>query len=677
LEQLATNPRNIAVQSLDVAFSEPIDPTTFDWQDLTLTRDGGANLITSDVTVTPLTPSSFRIGNFSWVQGYAGTYSFTVNAATVADLAGNPGSGSSHETWLLSLTAPASPTNLFIAPDLGISATDGLTSTNSLTLAGTVGASNLTVRAKDTTTGSDLGTATVIGTNFSAFLQFTVEGTHHLQVNAVDAAGNVSAPSFFDLFLDLVPPTAIIQQVTSPTYSDVASISVVFSKPINTNTLSPTNFVVTVNSGSPFTPAVTRLSSNVFLIGNLAAYTAPIGTYQVTLNLRGIQDLAGNQTTDLVTMSWVHSLQLPPVLVQVTNRNIRVGETITITNYAQVATPPVAFSLDHSAPAGAGITTNGIFNWTPACLQGSTTNLITIWATDSSTPPLSNSMTFTVIVGECVELGIGSTVIQAGHTNGVAVTLMSSLGLTNLNWTLVAPPDRFTNWGFASSNAAIATALVQPIDASQILFSLGARAGATLQSPSLLGTLFFTALPGPSAFLPLATTNILGRKTDGSTVGNIAGQSGRVVVIGPQPLLEAWIATNHRMLTIYGNPGASYETLFTTNLLATNWLAGWRIPQTNLAQTYEANEQLQPVFYRAVQFAANPPILELNSFSSTNLTLLLYGISGTNYAIQATTNLSLANGWFPATNIELTNSFEFISAGDQTNSVMVFRAKRP
>src|SRR6201999_4021970 len=46
LEQLATNPRNIVVQSLNVTFSGPINPATFDYHDLTLTRDGGANLIT-------------------------------------------------------------------------------------------------------------------------------------------------------------------------------------------------------------------------------------------------------------------------------------------------------------------------------------------------------------------------------------------------------------------------------------------------------------------------------------------------------------------------------------------------------------------------------------------------------------------------------------------------------
>ena len=45
------------------------------------------------------------------------------------------------------------------------------------------------------------------------------------------------------------------------------------------------------------------------------------------------------------------------------------------------------------------------------------------------------------------------------------------------------------------------------------------------------------------------------------------------------------------------------------------------------------------MFYHALHFAAGPPIIELNSFSRTNMMLLLYGIGGTNYVIEAATNL--------------------------------------
>ena len=555
-------------------------------------------MITSAVGVAQVNPTTFTIGNINWVQGYAGTYTLTVNAASVSDLAGNAGSNSTNESWTLILETPAAPANLMITPDLGISSTDGLTSTNNIIFSGTVGASNLNVQVFDQTLGLSLGAATMTGTNFSIPLEFTTEGSHNLQANAVDAAGNVSLASFFGLFLDIIPPTAIIQQVTSPSYSAVSSIPVVFSKPINTNTISATNFVVTL-SGTTLTPTLTYVSGNTFLLGNLNSFTTPLGTYQVSLYLDGIQDDAGNQSTNVVTMSWTHGTLPPPVITQVASHSIADGQSMTITNQAQAATPPVRFSLGSSAPAGASITTNGIFNWTPTCVQGSSTNLITIWATDSGSPPLSNSMTFTVLVGECVQVGIGSTAIQVGQTGGVPITLLSSVGLTNLNFTLLNPSQRFTSWAFASSNSSIATAAVQVLASSNAFLNIDTLTGQSLQSNTLLGTMFISPLPGDSAFLPLVASNILGMELDGNVVGNVLSQAGRVVVIGPQPLLQPQVGPNStRLLTLYGNPGTNYQFWVSTNLASPNWQSGWSGTITNLFEFIPVDQTVPQIFIR-------------------------------------------------------------------------------
>ena len=290
----------------------------------------------------------------------------------------------------------------------------------------------------------------------------------------------------------------------------------------------------------------------------------------------------------------------PPVITQVANQSIVVGQGVVITNRAQVATPPVTFSLDSSAPAGATISTNGIFQWNPACAQGSTTNLITIWATDSSTPPLSNSMSFVVVVSECIQVGIGSTVMQVGQTSSVAVTLLSTVGLTNLSWTLVCPSNRFNNFAFTFTNAEIATSMVQVLDSARTFFNLGTKPGQTLQSPSQLGSMSFTALPGHSGFLPLVAANILGTKDDGTSAGNISGQPGTVVVIGLEPLLAAWMASNStRMLTIYGNPGTNYQLTYSTNLMVPNWQPAFTVPMTNLFKSVPVDQTAPQIFYRA------------------------------------------------------------------------------
>ena len=678
LQPITTNPRNIVVQALTVSFSEPIDPATFDYNDVSLTLNGGPNLVTSAVAVAQVNPTTYLITNISWVQGYAGTYSLTVNAAGISDLAGNAGSGSTNESWTLILEIPATPTNLAIAPNLGL--VPGLTSTNNITFLGTVGASNLTVRVYDATTSTDLGTATVIGTNFSIYLSFTVEGLHQLQANAIDVAGNASLAAFFNLFLDIVRPTAIIQQVTNPIYSAVSSIPVTFSKGINTNTLSPTNFVITLNSANPFTPALSIVSTNEVLLGDLTSYTTPLGTYEVTLNLNGIQDYAGNVGTNIISMTWVHTTYLPPVIAQVANCSIAVGTTLVVTNTAtdpNLPVPTLTFSLDPSAPAGATITTNGLFTWTPVCAQGSTTNLITVWVTASGSPPLSNSMSFFVTVSDCVQVGLGSAIVQTGQGACLPVNLLSTVGLTNLSFTLVFPTNRFSNWTFTATDPAVGTTNVQVLDAGHVQFQIATKAGQVLEGPTSVGTICFNVLPGASGFIQVQTAGVVGSKGDGSTVASASGQSTRLVIISLEPLLEASLNTNlARLLTLYGNPGASYELDYATNLLGAKWQYGWRVPMTNWHEVFAANASLPQVFYRAFEFSANPPILEVNSSVPSNSVLLVYGQKGSNYAIISGTNLLNTTSWSPIVGFTLTNSFQVINAGAATNKIQFFRAKQ-
>jgi hypothetical protein len=284
----------------------------------------------------------------------------------------------------------------------------------------------------------------------------------------------------------------------------------------------------------------------------------------------------------------------PPVIRPIAHQITAVGQGLVISNSVVVATPPALFSLDPSDPAGAGIGTNGLFHWVPTCLEGSSTNLITIWVTDSSTPPLSNSMTFSVVVGECVQLELGSAVMQAGTTSGVPVTLLSTVGLTNLSWTLSNPANRLTNWVFASSNAAIASA-----SSTQTFFNLSTVSGQTLPSPALLGTIYFMALPGPSAFLAQVATNIVGTKLDGSAAGNASTQPGRVVVVGSQPLLEPTLGTNAtRTLILYDNPGTNFQLTFNSSLDSTNWQTVASGTITNLIEYFPVDATAPALFYR-------------------------------------------------------------------------------
>ena len=211
-----------------------------------------------------------------------------------------------------------------------------------------------------------------------------------------------------------------------------------------------------------------------------------------------------------------------------------------------------------------------------------------------------------------------------------------------------------------------------------VQFSFFLPASSVLHGPTNVGLLSFAALTNQSsAFVPLLIGNVSGWKPDNGLTASAFGQPGRVVIIGKQSLLEAALVTNgQRMLTLYGNPGASYQMGYTTNLLTTNWAPIWHGPMTNLSEVFQADQTPSQLFCRAWEFSANPPILELNSSAPTNLVLLIYGQKGSNYVIVAGTNLATSANWIPMAGFTLTNSFEFINTGAASNGSLFFRAKR-
>src|SRR5262249_25163071 len=161
-----------------------------------------------------------------------------------------------------------------------------------------------------------------------------------------------------------------------------------------------------------------------------------------------------------------------------------VGQNLIITNHASDVDAPITFSLDPGAPAGASISTNGVFSWTPACAQGSTTNSIVVVATDSGTPRLSSSNAFTIMVRECMQASVGSTVVQVGQTGSVPVLLLSTVGLTNMAFTIPFPPERLTNFAILVNSPQVLTQQVQLLDTNHVQVSFILPAASVLHGPT-------------------------------------------------------------------------------------------------------------------------------------------------------------------------------------------------
>ncbi len=105
---VAPDPRNLAVPTIDVTFSEPINTSSLNPAALTLTDDGGANLINGGVSLTLVSGDTYAICGLSGLTAAQGLYTLTVNAADLKDQNANPGTGSLSTSWLMDTTAPTS-----------------------------------------------------------------------------------------------------------------------------------------------------------------------------------------------------------------------------------------------------------------------------------------------------------------------------------------------------------------------------------------------------------------------------------------------------------------------------------------------------------------------------------------------------------------------------------------
>jgi hypothetical protein len=339
-------PRNTTADDIDVTFSEPINLSTFTDSALSLTLNGGGNLINGSVAIALVSGSTYQISGLSALDAANGTYLLTVDGADISDLAGNVGTNSLSLSWLMETTVPASPTDLAISPNTGVSA--GLTDTGVLTLTGTLAATALTVDVFDETTDTDLGPATVNGTTFSMALNLPA-GTTELDLTDEDGAGNISAAASYTVFVDETSPmvSSFVPVTPSATNTPVGSVEVTFTEPINLSTFTLGDLSLTDNGGSNLiTDAVTidLVSGSTYAIGGLSGLTTAEGTYVLTVDAAGLQDEAGNAGTGSLSTSWLMDTTPPTSSVgslpaQTTNTGILVSTSGTDPNGANGSTP--------------------------------------------------------------------------------------------------------------------------------------------------------------------------------------------------------------------------------------------------------------------------------------------------------------------------------------------------
>lgn len=613
LEQVTTNPRNIVVPGLTVTFSEPIDPATFDWTDITLSRNGGPSLITSAVKVTQIDPATYRVDNFTWVSGIEGQYVLTVNAAAVRDAAGNAGQGSASASWLMDTTRPVIPTQLAISPDLGASSTDGITSVQNVTLSGPLLEPNLTIHVFDVTANADMGSATVTANSLSKPLQLA-EGLHRFRLQAIDLAGNFSEEVFYDVVIDLASPTAIIQAVVpDPRDSAVDTLDVTFSETINEATFIRTDLTLTRNGGANLinnSVSIQFVGNHVYRISGLGALTTDGGLYEFGINMGAVQDIAGNKGGDKLTRSWRRiGPNTAPVIDPIQDKIVSADTLLTFTVSATDSDIPenkLTFSLEPGAPVGAAINSGtGVFRWTPSRAQAPGVYSITVTVKDDGTPIMSASKTFKVTVTDFAEINVGQDIVLAGQQGAVPIEFFASAPATEIAFDINVPA------GFISALTAdplvpeIASATIQKVSDTQYHVQISARSGSVLQTREEILEIGYTAAANThSAFVRVAPASLAVQKSDGTPITALFARAGRVILIAAEPLAEAILNPGEpRHLMLYGRIGVNYQIQRTPDLKpASVWTEETRVTMADLLLRIDlAPATGRAIFYRARQ----------------------------------------------------------------------------
>lgn len=94
------------VTSVNIVFNKPIDPATFNFEDMTLRIQGGADVMDNTVTVTQLDPVTFKI-DLTTKSIENGFYVLTVQASQISDLTGTQGLVGKQATWTQFINVPA------------------------------------------------------------------------------------------------------------------------------------------------------------------------------------------------------------------------------------------------------------------------------------------------------------------------------------------------------------------------------------------------------------------------------------------------------------------------------------------------------------------------------------------------------------------------------------------
>ncbi len=273
---------------MTINFSEDIEE--FDTTSLTLLRDGVSQLLRSS-DIQKVDDDWYEI---IWDDDHTypeANYEFAIDVSDIRDLAGNLGSGVESQQWTVDRTAELTITNLNISPDLGFSATDGITSVLSVDVSFEITdeARDIAVYQNDNGILSLLATQTSATSGMLTFpVTFVTGGQTSIEVWMEDLQGNqVMATKV--LYLDESQLSASWDFMSSQTLSDhPAAIDLLFTAAIVDLASVPAGLLSLTKDNNVLDNGdlvLTKLSSDVYQLTGLDMSANLPGTYTISVDL--------------------------------------------------------------------------------------------------------------------------------------------------------------------------------------------------------------------------------------------------------------------------------------------------------------------------------------------------------------------------------------------------------
>ncbi len=361
---VSPNTRNTPVSTVAVTFSIPVNPSTFSASTLTLTDNGNAVAITSAVSLSLVSGSTYDINGLAGLTAAEGSYRLTVNASAIDDTYGNAGTGSLSNSWLMDTTSPTSTVNSLPPETTSTSFNVSVTSNDPTGSNASTPSGVASIAIYDSEDGGSYSLFTTV-TPASPSALFTGQAGHTYGFFSIatDNAGNVQpTPTAAEQTVQIISPlsiTSIASVSPNPRNTAVSSIDVTFSEPIKLSTFTDSSVTLTDNSGGNLITSVVTFASvsgSTYQINGLSSLTANNGNYTLSVNAAGIDDQNGNPGSGSLSTSWLMDTTPPTSTVNLLPKqgtSLTFAVTVTGSDDGSPASGVKSYNIYSSTNAGA------------------------------------------------------------------------------------------------------------------------------------------------------------------------------------------------------------------------------------------------------------------------------------------------------------------------------------